>query len=63
MINPTILTHQKKKRHEPILLMHRKLEVYPVNPREMVFWSVSVHHRKDSHYPHFINLLNNVYCS
>ena len=54
--------------------MQRKLEVCPfiinILEREILqilwkwfSWSVSVHHHKDSHYPHFVHLLRNVYYS
>lgn len=34
-----------------------------INPLEMIFLNISIHHHKDNHYIHFVNLLNSIYCS
>lgn len=76
IINPTVLIHQKNKitkkwaysfdtekmRSLPLYSKHPG-EGDSVNPLEMVFMSVSVHHHKDTHYPYLVNLLRNVYYS
>jgi len=69
MINPTLLIHKEgrkgRKVREPIPLMRRRLEIYPfiinvlereipLTPWKWFSWNVSIHHHKDSPYPHFI---------